>query len=127
MLQQAETRTIDSTRRRASLRTAPAGALTRDHLRDAAYDACKQLSREAARKIVDEVLDEIALALATGDTVKLHGFGVFSVREKSARVGRNPRTGVQVMVSARRSVSFRPSPLLLGLVNGEEHPSKEAQ
>jgi integration host factor subunit alpha len=51
--------------------------------------------------------------------VKLSGFGVFKVRSKTERTGRNPRTGVEATIAARRVVTFKPSPLLKELVKGE--------
>jgi integration host factor subunit beta len=58
--------------------------------------------------MVDAVLEEIIAALEAGDRVEIRGFGAFSVRERAAREGRNPRTGVSVSVSAKRVPFFRP-------------------
>ncbi len=65
-------------------------------------------------------LDEVAEALVRGDSVKLRSFGLFSVRAKRERVGRNPRTGVEVPIKPRRVLTFKPSPVLFALVNGSE-------
>lgn len=62
-------------------------------------------------------LEEICTALARGETVKLRGFGTFSVRAKTARVGRNPRTGTPYPIDARRVMTFRPSPCLITELN----------
>jgi integration host factor subunit alpha len=51
-------------------------------------------------------------ALARGETVKISSFGTFSVREKAARIGRNPKTGREVPISPRRVLTFRPSHLM---------------
>ena len=58
-------------------------------------------------KIVNTVFDEIALALAAGNRVELRGFGAFSVKERNARTGRNPRTGDPVEVVAKRVPYFK--------------------
>lgn len=94
--------------------------LTRKNLAGAIYRECPQLSRRAARRICDEVLDEIIAGLVEGDAVRLQFFGSFKVREKRARVGRNPINGVECEVSARRSVFFKPSPLMIASLNGSK-------
>ncbi len=71
---------------------------------------------------VDIVLDEIGEALAQGGRVELRGFGAFSVREREARTGRNPRTGQTVKVSAKRVPFFKPGKELRLKVNGGEEP-----
>ena len=60
-----------------------------------------------AEKIVDTVFDAISAALAKGDRVELRGFGAFSVKERDARIGRNPRTGESVQVDAKRLPFFK--------------------
>jgi integration host factor subunit alpha len=95
------------------------GTLTRADLRDAAYRACPEISRMDVRNILDDTLEEISDALTRGESVKLRGFGVFKVRSKSERTGRNPRTGVEATIVPRRVVTFKPSPLLKELVKGE--------
>lgn len=58
-------------------------------------------------RIVDTVFDEITRALANGDRVELRGFGAFSIKERAARTGRNPRTGASVKVGAKRLPFFK--------------------
>lgn len=94
--------------------------LTRKGLAGAIYRKCPQLSRRAARRICDEVLEEIVTGLVERDSVRLHFFGSFKVREKRARVGRNPMNGVECEVWARRSVSFKPSPVMIASLNGSK-------
>lgn len=65
-------------------------------------------------------LDEIADALARGEAVKLRSFGSFTVRSKRERIGRNPRTGVEVPIKPRRVLTFKASPVLAARVNGVE-------
>lgn len=70
------------------------------------------LSRNESADLVEAVLKHMSDALAKGDSVKISSFGTFSVRSKSARVGRNPKTGDEVPISPRRVLSFRPSHLM---------------
>ena len=77
--------------------------------------------REAA-EIVMSFFEEISAELATGDNVKLSGFGVFCLRNKNSRPGRNPKTGEMIPVSARRVVMFHPSHILKAIVQ-ERHPA----
>ena len=72
--------------------------------------------REAA-EIVMAFFEEISTELEQGDTVKLSGFGVFCLRNKNSRPGRNPKTGEMIPVSARRVVMFHPSHILKALVH----------
>lgn len=75
------------------------------------------LARAEAAALVEQVIQGIGGTLASGETVKLYGFGIFTVRDKTARVGRNPQTGVEVPIAPRRSIIFRPSPVLDAHVN----------
>ena len=68
--------------------------------------------------IVNAILDEVGDAMARGDRVELRGFGAFSVKNRPARVGRNPRTGEQVKVPARRVVRFSASTTLSSALKG---------
>lgn len=70
------------------------------------------LSRNESADLVESVLQHISNALAAGDSVKISSFGTFSVRSKTARVGRNPKTGDEVPILPRRVLSFRPSHLM---------------
>ena len=85
--------------------------VTRARLRDAVYRETGLPLREAGG-LVDAVLEAIAERLAAGEPVKLSGFGVFTVREKEARTGRNPGTGEAVLIPPRRVVTFRASKVL---------------
>jgi len=91
---------------------------TRAELLDAVYASCPALSRAQAKQIFEMTLDEITDALVRGETVKLRSFGLFLVRAKRERVGRNPRTGVEVPITSRRVLTFKPSPVLSAAVNG---------
>ena len=70
------------------------------------------LSRNDSANLVENVLQEISDSLVAGESVKVSSFGTFSVRDKSARVGRNPKTGEEVPIKPRRVLSFRPSLLM---------------
>lgn len=70
------------------------------------------LSRNDSAQLVESVLGHMSDALASGEQVKISSFGTFSVREKSARVGRNPKTGEEVPIKPRRVLTFRPSHLM---------------
>lgn len=59
--------------------------------------------------------------LQSGEKVKISGFGNFLVRGKNERIGRNPQTGEQIKISARRVLTFRPSQVLKAMLNGEEY------
>jgi integration host factor subunit alpha len=85
--------------------------LTRMDLADAVHTQVG-LSRNDSAALVESVLDHISDALVAGETVKISSFGTFSVREKSARVGRNPKTGEEVPIHPRRVLTFRSSHLM---------------
>ncbi len=63
--------------------------------------------REETKEFVEDFFEEIRLALATGNPVKLSGFGSFELRDKAERPGRNPKTGEEIPITARRVVTFR--------------------
>ena len=85
--------------------------LTRADLCDAVHEALG-LSRNECAALVERTLGLIVESLERGETVKLSGFGVFQVREKRARMGRNPKTGEEVPIQPRRVLTFRPSHLM---------------
>ncbi|MCZ6610978.1 MAG: HU family DNA-binding protein, partial [Alphaproteobacteria bacterium] len=68
--------------------------------------------------IVTAIFDEITAALSRGDRVELRGFGAFSVKQRDARIGRNPRTGEAVSVAAKRVPFFKTGKLLRERLNG---------
>lgn len=67
------------------------------------------ITNKEARQIVENVFDTMKSVLAKGEEVEIRGFGKFSLRNKNKRIGRNPRTGEEAEISARRVVTFRPS------------------
>ena len=85
--------------------------VTRADLCEAVYQKVG-LSRSESAELVESVLREIADCLVTGETVKLSSFGTFSVRSKTERIGRNPKTGEEVPILPRRVLVFKPSNVL---------------
>ncbi|MCF2872295.1 integration host factor subunit alpha [Octadecabacter sp. G9-8] len=85
--------------------------LTRMDLADAVHEEVG-LSRNESADLVESVLGQMSDALADGDSVKISSFGTFSIRDKAARIGRNPKTGEEVPITPRRVLSFRPSHLM---------------
>ncbi len=77
-------------------------------------------SKKEASELVELVFQTLKDVLHNGDKVKISGFGNFVVRGKNERVGRNPQTGEQIKISARRVLTFRPSQVLKAMLNGEE-------
>ena len=78
------------------------------------------LTRQDCAGLVERTLDLIADALERGETVKLSGFGVFQVRDKRARMGRNPKTGKPAAIDPRRVISFRASQVMKSRVETAE-------
>ncbi|MDR2724032.1 MAG: integration host factor subunit alpha [Holosporaceae bacterium] len=90
--------------------------LTRSDLIDAITNEFR-VTKFIASEIVEDVLDEISNALVAGESVKIAGFGTFSVRQKKERMGRNPKTLKEAVITSRKSVSFKASPILKRIVN----------
>ena len=90
---------------------APAGTLTRADLAEALHHQVG-LSRADSSELVEQILAHMCGALAKGDNVKISGFGTFVLRDKGERVGRNPKTGVEVPIAPRRVLTFRASQMM---------------
>jgi integration host factor subunit alpha len=82
--------------------------LTKAELADILFDRLGLNEREA-KEMVDDFFDELRLALERGESVKLSGFGNFQLRDKPQRPGRNPKTGEEIAITARRVVTFHAS------------------
>jgi len=93
--------------------------ITRADLCEAVYQKLG-LSRAESSELVETVLREISDTLAKGETVKLSSFGSFVVRQKGERIGRNPKTGVEVPITPRRVLVFKPSNVMKARINGLE-------
>ena len=87
------------------------GTLTRMDLSEAVFREVG-LSRNESAALVEAVIQHMSDALVQGEQVKISSFGTFSVRAKTERLGRNPKTGEEVPISPRRVLSFRPSHLM---------------
>ncbi len=83
------------------------------------------LSRNESAELLEDVLERLARVLELGETVKISGFGTFSVRQKGRRVGRNPKTGVEVPILPRCVLVFRPSQVMKAEINGEPPPPED--
>jgi len=82
-------------------------SLTKSEIANRLFDEVG-LNKREAKEFVDAYFEEIRAALESGDNVQLSGFGNFQLREKNQRPGRNPKTGEEIPISARRVVTFRP-------------------
>ena len=90
--------------------------LTKAHLAELLFERVG-LNKREAKDIVDTFFSEIRDALVQGTEVKLSGFGVFQVRDKNARVGRNPKTGKPAAIDPRKVISFRASQIVKARVD----------
>lgn len=93
-----------------------ARTITRADLAEAVYQQVG-LSRNESADLVEVLLNEISNTLIAGDNVKISSFGSFTIREKGERVGRNPKTGVEVPISPRKVLVFRASHVLKDKIN----------
>ena len=88
-----------------------AGTLTRADLSDVVHRKLG-LSRAESASMVERLLHHMCAALADGQNVKISGFGSFILRDKGERVGRNPKTGIEVPIAPRRVMTFRASQMM---------------
>ncbi len=95
--------------------------VTRAQLAESIYTQVG-LSRNELADLLELVLERMSTALEAGESVKISGFGTFSVRQKGRRIGRNPKTGVEVPILPRRVLVFRPSQVLKAHVNHTTPP-----
>lgn len=93
--------------------------ITRADLSEAVYQEVG-LSRSESSEFVDEVIFQISEALVTGEIVKISSFGTFGVRKKNERIGRNPKTGEEALITARKVLVFRASNILKQRMNSLE-------
>ena len=100
------------------------GTLTRADLADVVHREIG-LSRAESANIVERILHHMCAALSDGENVKISGFGSFILRDKGERIGRNPKTGVEVPINPRRVMVFKPSNVLKAHINGEVAPRED--
>jgi integration host factor subunit alpha len=82
-------------------------------------------SKKESAELVEKVFQTIKETLARGEKVKISGFGNFVVRPKNARKGRNPQTGEEILLEARRVLTFKPSLVLKNILNDEPVSEEE--
>lgn len=97
-----------------------AQTLTRSDLADAIIDEF-HITKVGALEFLEVILSEMAMGLKEDESVKISGFGTFSIRHKKERIGRNPKTLEEAVISSRKSISFKASPILKKIVNNEEN------
>ena len=99
------------------------GTLTKSQMAERLFDELG-LNKREAKEVVELFFEEISACLEANEQVKLSGFGNFDLRDKSQRPGRNPKTGEQIPISARRVVTFRPGQKLKIRVERYGHTSQ---
>jgi len=92
--------------------------MTKADIIESIYDKVGFSKKEAA-ELVELVFDTVKETLERGEKIKISGFGNFVVREKRSRVGRNPQSGEEIMISERRVLTFKPSQVLKDALNGK--------
>ncbi len=93
------------------------GALTKAEMAERLFDEMG-LNKREAKELVEQFFEEIRQSLENNEQVKLSGFGNFDLRDKRERPGRNPKTGEEIPIQARRVVTFRPGQKLKSRVEG---------
>ena len=101
-------------------------SVTKAELADVLFERLG-LNKREAKDMVDYFFEEVREALERGEDVKLSGFGIFNLREKSQRPGRNPKTGEEIPITARRVVTFHASQKLKAMVDSNYHGSEPEQ
>ena len=91
--------------------------MTKSEIVAAVYGKVGGFSKKEAADIVELVFETVKETLGRGEKIKISGFGNFEVRDKRARVGRNPQTGEVIEISARRVLTFKPSQVLKNALN----------
>ncbi len=97
------------------------GALTKAGMAEKLFEELG-LNKREAKEIVEIFFEEVRSSLGSNDQVKLSGFGNFDLRDKSQRPGRNPKTGEEIPITARRVVTFRPGQKLKARVEAYAGP-----
>jgi integration host factor subunit alpha len=96
---------------------ATTGTLTRADLAESLHHEVG-LSRADSSRLVEQILAHLCEALARGENVKISGFGTFVLRDKGERIGRNPKTGIEVPIAPRRVLTFRASQMMRDRIVG---------
>lgn len=98
--------------------------MTKAEIIDAVYETVGGLSKKEAAEIVEAVYDTMKDVLTRGEKIKISGFGNFIVRSKNERMGRNPRTGAPIPISARKVLKFKASKVLRDRLNPDKDELK---
>ena len=101
------------------------GTVTRTQLSEAVFQEIG-LSRSESGDLLDSVLLKISDTLASGNSVKISSFGTFSIRDKRERIGRNPKTGVEVLISSRKVIIFKASQVLKNKIRKSSEKESQA-
>ncbi len=102
------------------------GCLTKADLIDAVYENLP-FDKQKATQLVEDWIELIKLGLENEEKVMISGFGVFEVKRKKARPGRNPQTGERIILDPRNNVKFKPSQILRKVLNGGAYSEEEAR
>ena len=97
--------------------------MTKADIIEKIYEDVGGFSKKEAAEIVETVFETMKETLGRGEKIKVSGFGNFVVRSKSARVGRNPQTGSEITIAARRVLTFKPSQVLKEALNDQTAPT----
>ena len=91
--------------------------MTKADITEIIYEGVEGFSKREAAEIVETVFETMKETLGRGEKIKVSGFGNFVVRDKVARLGRNPQTGAEIKIAARRVLTFKPSQVLKNALN----------
>ncbi|GMV39781.1 MAG: DNA-binding protein HU [Myxococcales bacterium] len=92
--------------------------MTKADIVESVYEKLGGFSKKESAEIVEMVFETMKETLGQGEKIKISGFGNFVVRKKRERIGRNPQTGEEIKISARRVLTFKPSQVLKNALNG---------
>ena len=96
--------------------------MTKADIIEAVYEKVGGFSKKEAAEIVESVFNTVKDPLERGEKIKISAFGNFVVRDKKERIGRNPQTGEEIKIAARRVLNFKPSQVLKAILNGQPTP-----
>ena len=91
--------------------------MTKADLVEIVYEKIGGLSKKESQDIVEAIFETMKASLKEGEKIKISGFGNFTLRDKRPRKGRNPQTGDDIQITARRVLTFRPSQILKSYIN----------
>src|SRR5690349_20436607 len=92
-------------------------SVTKADIIDRVCEVVGGFSKKEAADLVEKIFDVMKSTLESGEKIKISGFGNFLVREKQPRPGRNPQTGTEITIDARKVLTFKPSPVLKAALN----------